>query len=91
MVTKYKVEFLPEAISDLKKLDRVICQRIMNKIRWLADNFESITPEILAGDFKGMFELRIGDWRVVYTAEYKLKIIRVHMVGHRREIYNIRK
>ena len=89
MVKKYQVEFLPKAIDDLKKLDKVIGQRIMSRIHWLADNYENITPETLAGKLKGMFKLRAGDWRIIYSVNQKIKMITIHMVGHRREIYKI--
>ena len=89
MVKKYKVEFLPEAIKDLEKLDKIISQRIINKIHWLGNNFENITPEILSGELRGMFKLRIGDWRIIYTLNRKLKVITINMIGHRKEIYKI--
>lgn len=89
MVKKYRVEFLPAAISDLNKLDKVISQRILNKIGWLAKNFEDIIPEVLAYDLKGMFKLRVGDWRVIYTVTQKTRLITIHLIGHRRKIYNI--
>lgn len=87
MVEKYQLEILPEAISDLKKLDKVISQRIFDKIRWLSENFEDIVPQMLTSEFKGMYKLRVGDWRIIYTVNQNTKIITVHMVGHRSEIY----
>ena len=58
--------------------------RILKKVSWLSNNFDSITPESLSGDFNGAFKLRLGDWRVVYTIENYLII---QAVGHRREIF----
>jgi len=87
MVKKYKVEFLPIAIKELKKLDKIISQRILDKIHWIANNFEIITPEILSANLKRMFKLRVGDWRVIYTVNQKAKIITIHLIGHRKEIY----
>jgi mRNA interferase RelE/StbE len=34
----------------------------------------------------GLFKLRIGDWRVIYTVEKDTVVIRA--VGHRKEIYS---
>jgi len=87
MVRKYRVEFLALARDELRKLDKIISQRIMDKIHWLADNFESITPEMLTANFKRMFKLRVGDWRIIYTVNQKSKLVTIHMIGHRREIY----
>ncbi len=80
-----KVEWTEDAIEDLSRLDKPIIRRILKKVSWFSDNFDSITPESLSGDFKGAFKLRLGDWRVVYTIENDLILIQA--VGHRREIY----
>lgn len=81
------VEFNLEAITDLEKLDRVIAQRIVEKIKWLAENFNNITPQALTGDMKGFFKLRMGYYRVIYTISQLENIITIHLIGHRREIY----
>ncbi len=81
------VEFSLEAITDLEKLDRVIAQRLVEKIKWLAENFDNITPQALTGDMKGFFKLRVGDYRVIYTISQLENIITIHLIGHRREIY----
>ena len=51
----YEVEFTPEAEDDLSCLSKSIAQRILKKIRWLAENFEIVTPESLTGEFKGLY------------------------------------
>lgn len=55
------VQFRPQAITDLERLDQVIAQRILSKIKWLIQNFDSTTPQALTGDLKGFFKLRVGD------------------------------
>ncbi|WP_096894553.1 type II toxin-antitoxin system RelE/ParE family toxin [Candidatus Scalindua japonica] len=62
-------------MEDLSRLDKPIIRRILKKVSWLSNNFDSITPESLSGDFKGSFKLRLGDWRVVYTIESELILI----------------
>ena len=84
----YEVEFTPEAETDLARLSKTVTQRILKKLRWLAENFEAITPEPLTGQWKGLFKLRVGDYRVLYTFnEVKRRVIIVHLVKHRREVY----
>ena len=80
-----KVEWTDDAIEDLKRLDRPIRKRILNKISWFLQHFENITPESLSADFSGSYKLRIGDWRVIYTIESELIVIQA--IGHRKEIY----
>lgn len=80
----HKVEWEKEALDDLQKIDKPIVKRILNKISWFSHHFDNITPEPLSGDMAGLFKIRVGDWKVVYTIE---KII-IKAVGHRREIYS---
>ena len=82
-----KTEWEKEALDDLQKIDRPIVKRILNKISWLSQYFDNITPEALSRDMSGLFKLRVGDWRVVYTIEKNMIIIKA--VGHRREVYKI--
>ena len=83
-----KVEWTEKAIENLGKLDSLITRRILKKVTWFAKNFESITPEPLSGGLKGMFKLRVGDWRLVYKVEGGTATI--YFVGHRRDIYDYR-
>ena len=87
MVGSYQVEFLPAAVEDIEKFDKLVAQRVIKKIRRLAENFEIAVPEPLSGHFKGAYKLRVGDWRVIYTVAQKKRLITIHLVGHRREIY----
>jgi mRNA interferase RelE/StbE len=80
-----KVEWTKDALDDLEKIDNSIVKRILNKISWFSDHFNSIIPEPLSGDLSGTYKLRIGDWRVIYTAEKDVIVIQA--VGHRREVY----
>ncbi len=61
--------------------------RVLKKLRWLAENFDSINPEPLAGPFSGLFKLCVGDYRVIYQAHREKNVLTVRLVGHRREIY----
>ncbi len=87
MENTFKVEFLPGATEDLRKIDKTIGQRILNKIKWLSKNFPYITPQPLKGELKHMYKLRVGDWRILYTADILKKIIHIHMIGHRSDVY----
>jgi mRNA interferase RelE/StbE len=80
-----KVEWTEKAVKDLEKLDQLIARRIVRKISWFVANFDRVTPEPLSGVLKGMYKLRIGDWRVIYTVKDQIAVIQ--FVGHRRDIY----
>ena len=86
----YQVEFTPLAESDLASLDRPTGQRVLLRLRWLAENLDITTPESLSGRWKGVFKLRIGDYRALYTFNRSGRSITVHLVRHRREVYKTR-
>ncbi len=83
----FQVEFTAGAETDLARLDKPVAQRVLRKLRWLAENFEAITPETLTGQWQGVFKLRMGDYRVLYTCDREKQKIVVHFVRHRREVY----
>lgn len=86
---KYRVDFTPQALEDVSKLDRIISARVIKRLEWLSQNIELINPQALKGKFQGMFKLVVGDWRVIYTADFTDKLITVHLIGHRKEVYKI--
>ncbi len=87
MVTEYRISFVPQAIDELRRLDKKNAQRILHKLKWLSQNLGDLTPEKLTGELKGFYKLRIGSYRVVYTVNREEHLLIVHLVGHRRDIY----
>ncbi len=83
----YLIEFTPEALLGLEQLSQKKQERILRKTHWLIDNFDSLSPTALTGNLSGLFKLRVGDYRVLYTFSEATKTITVHLIGHRSEIY----
>lgn len=86
-MVEFALEFDLEAEGDLARLERRIAQRILKKLKWLVENIEHLKPEPLHDRFKGKYKLRIGDYRAIYTINRKAKVIRVHLIDHRSQIY----
>ena len=86
-MTVYQVIILPKAFEDLSKIDKTIAERITDKLTWLSENIDNITPLPLKGDLSGLYKLKVGDWRIIYDIDHKEKVITVHKIGHRKEIY----
>ena len=84
----YQVEFRPRAAQDFENLDQVVADRLLKKLRWLAENFDSLKPEPLTGPFSGLLKLRVGDYRIIFQADREKRVLTVRLVGHRREIYD---
>lgn len=88
---QWSVEFLPEAESDLEKLDRAVRRRIIEKIEWLRANIGKVFPTPLTGEFRDFYKLRVGDWRVMYKIEWRLSKIFVSYIGRRDRVYKKRR
>jgi len=72
---------------DLKHLDPGSAKRILSQITSdLADG--SIKGEPLQGEFKGLFKLRMGNYRVIYTAVGEDFL--VLRIGDRSKVYSPR-
>jgi len=85
----YKIILLPTALESLKNIDQKIGIRILDKLEWLAENFDYVRPLPLKGNLRGFYKLRVGNWRVVYEVDRDRLEITVHFVGHRSQIYKL--
>ena len=84
----YQILYAESVLKDVKKLPVHLRERIKQKILWLAENFDEIKHETLKGsEWKEKFKLRVGDYRIIYSVDKEKKIITIHLVGHRSEIY----
>lgn len=86
----YRVEFDPEALKELKKLDRPLQQRLVGFLRTRVATLENPRDigEALAGARLGKYwKYRVGDWRIICDIEDTRIVVRVLRVGNRREIY----
>ncbi len=69
---------------DLKQIDPKIVTRILREIRVVIGR-NPRAGEPLAGQFKGLFKLRIGEYRIIYTIiERDVLILRIR---HRGKAY----
>jgi mRNA interferase RelE/StbE len=83
----WQIEFKSEAVDGLERIERPIAQRILTKARWLSESFEQITPQPLTGSMRGLFKLRVGDYRIIYSANAEKRLLTIHLIGHRMDIY----
>jgi len=73
------------------RLDKPVANRIVRKLRWLADNLDDLSPEGLRGEFSGLYKVREGDYRILYEILRSEETIIVHLIGHRREVYKAKR
>jgi len=85
----YHIKLLDSAIKTLKMLDKPIARRIMERIRWVSENFDSTEHIPLSGNLAGFYKIRIGSYRAIYEILKKERIIVIHLIGHRKDVYKL--
>jgi mRNA interferase RelE/StbE len=86
----WQIEFDPDALKDLRKLDRPVQVRL---VAFLRDRLASLDDprsigEALSSTRLGTYwKYRVGDWRIVCDIQDQRLIVRVLRVGNRREVY----
>ena len=85
----YSLEFLPAAIKDLKKIDKLHQKQIKVKIELLAKDPSFLKPNIkvLQGKYHGLCRLRVGNYRVVFQVIDEKVVILIINIGHRKDVY----
>jgi len=83
----YRVEWEQDASDSLDKLDAKAIERILLRIDWLSTNLDYIKPQGLVGPLRGYFKLRAGDYRVIYAINRANRLLIIHYIGHRRNVY----
>ncbi|HXH94148.1 MAG TPA: type II toxin-antitoxin system RelE/ParE family toxin [Thermoanaerobaculia bacterium] len=79
-----KIEYKASVDRDLRRLDRQVATRIIDKIEQELTSAD-LRPNPLAGPFEGLYKFRVGDYRVIYSLS--ADIVLVVRVAHRREVY----
>lgn len=87
MTANFEIQYHPDALKDIKKLDRFTLKRLKSSIedRLAAAPFDYGKP--LRHSAHGLWSLRVGDWRIIYKVEATQVL--VLRIGHRREIYKL--
>ena len=86
----YRVEFDPEALKDLKKLDRPVQQRLLGFLRarvGALDNPRDIGEALSGATLGNYWKYRVGDWRIICDIQDDRIVVRVLRLGNRREVY----
>jgi mRNA interferase RelE/StbE len=84
--TRYALAFRPAALRALRKFDRQTAERIKPAAEALRDDPRPSGAKMLTGS-RGLWRIRVGDYRIVYAIDDQRRVVRVAAVGHRRDVY----
>jgi mRNA interferase RelE/StbE len=86
----FEIDFDPEAVQDLKKLDHPVQQRLVGFLRQRVaalDNPRDIGEALTGTKLGSYWKYRVGDWRIICDIQDRRVVVRVLRIGNRREVY----
>ncbi len=85
-MTPYTVDARPRVRRALRQLDAAVRKDILAAMRALAADPRPPGARALKGH-RPYLRVRSGDYRVIYAVDDAARVVRVVVVGHRREVY----
>jgi mRNA interferase RelE/StbE len=82
----YAVQYDPRAAKELAKIDRPVARRIVRAIDALGAQPRPQGARPLVG-YPGLWRVRIGDHRVVYTIKDAELLVLALRIAHRSDVY----
>jgi mRNA interferase RelE/StbE len=86
----FEIEFDPDALKDLKKLDHTVQQRLIAFLKLRVaplDNPRDLGEALTGAKLGNYWKYRVGDWRIICDIQDKKVVVRVLRVGNRRAVY----
>lgn len=86
----YKIIYSKNSIKDLRRIDKLIAQRIIKKIAFFSEQkniFDFSKP--LKGFGENKYRFRIGDYRAIFKIDKsgEIQILMILNIKHRKEVY----
>ena len=86
----WQIEFDPDALKDLRKIDKQIQIRLVGFLRSRVGALDDprSNGEALSGQRLGSYwKYRVGDWRIICDIQDGRIVVRVLRIGNRRDVY----
>jgi mRNA interferase RelE/StbE len=83
-VADYSIVFARSARKELQGLDPPIALRLLKRIETLAKDPRPAGVVKLEGA-TDLWRIRVGEWRVVYRIDNRVRLVDITSIGHRRE------
>lgn len=85
-MASYRLDLRPSLQKDFRSLPRELVPRVWEKIEALTNDPLPRGAAKMEGS-EGLYRIRIGDYRVIYSVDFGAHVILVQYVRHRREVY----
>jgi len=82
----YKIKFRASVDKDLADLPKNVVARVWQRFELLKQDPFPRQALKLEGS-EGLHRLRVGDYRIIYGVDVKLKEVVIHHIRHRRDVY----
>ncbi|MBI4412814.1 MAG: type II toxin-antitoxin system RelE/ParE family toxin [candidate division NC10 bacterium] len=86
-MTPHQIRYTPTAAESIRHLHPSIKRALREAIRGLAADPLSGHP--LAFELAGFRSLRVSRYRVIYRVQEADRVVEIHLVGARRDIYAV--
>ena len=83
----FDVRYSSRSRKFLKKADKILARRLVEKIEKLREYPIIHDTKRIEGS-KGLFRIRVGDWRILYEVDYRNNLIGVVKIDKRRTVYD---
>ncbi len=83
----YSIDFAPRTERQFNLIPKDIKKLIFERIDKLRTNPRPENVEPLQGGDKGLFRIRQGDYRIVYSIQDQKLLVLIVRVVHRKEVY----
>lgn len=86
-IVKYTIDFAPRIEQQLNLISKDIKKLIFERIDKLKTDPRPENIEPLQGTDKGLFRIRQGNYRIVYSIQDQKLLILIVRIVHRKEVY----
>ena len=82
----YKVIISRQAVKEIKKLPKSTILKVHSKITSLSKNPRP-SGVVKLVSYDNLWRVRVGNYRIIYTIEDKIKVVDVREVVNRKDAY----
>ena len=83
----FDVSYSNRSKKFLRKADKVIVKRVIEKIEKLRENPVIHDTKTVEGS-KGLFRVRVGDYRILYEVDYRNNLLGIIKIDKKPRVYD---